>query len=142
MINILDQRDPLLFNEVNSLKKRRIRAKIALEQLLHEIASRVAMSDTENNHRLREMLSFSLSAFDEALLDSHTVEFFIEQGFNAKLILDHVERFRFELRLLEEDMLEDCYEEVAIYLEYLIEVYYKISDIRDIYNSEMSYLQN
>lgn len=142
MNNVLDQRDPLLFSEVNSLKKRRVRAKISLEQLLHEIASRVAMSDNDNNHRLQEMLSFSLSAFDEVLIDNHTVEFFIEQGYKAKVILDHVERFRFELRLLEDDLLEDCYEEVAMYLEYLIEVYYKISDIRDIYNNEMFYLQN
>lgn len=142
MNNLINQRDPLLFNEVNTLKNLRVRASIGFEQLLHEIACRVDVSDIDNNHRLQEMLSFSQSAFDGALMENHTLNFLIEKGFKAKIILDYVERFRFEFRLLEEDFLEDCYEQVAMFLEYLIEVYYKISDIKDIYNNEMSYLQN
>lgn len=142
MISSLDRRDPLLFTEVKSVQKRLIRAKIAYEHLMNEIITRLPQLYVTHNTRIKEMLSFAETCFDEKELSNHTVAFFAHHGFESKLILDSIEKFRFELRLLEEDELEDCYEEVAMYLEYLIEVYFKIKDITEIYKEEMFYLQN
>lgn len=142
MISSVNKRDPLLFTEVRSIQKRRISAKIAYEHLMNEIISRLPLKFVNYNKRINEMLLFSQTCFDQDELIDHTVSFFVYHGFESKMILDSIEKFRFELRLLEDDELEDCYEEVAIYLEYLIEVYSKIKDIAQIYKDEMFYLQN
>jgi len=142
MISSLNRRDPLLFAEVSSIQKRRIRAKIAYEHLMNEIISRLPQKIVDYNKGIKEMLSFSQTCFDEDELSDHTVSFFVYHGFESKMILDAIEKFRFELRLLEDEELENYYEEVAIYLEFLSEVYYKIKDITEIYKDEMYYLQN
>lgn len=142
MISSIDKRDPVLFTEMASVQKRRIRAKIAFEHLMNEILTRIPLLHDVNNTRVEEMLLFASTCFNETELQEHTVRYFLHHGSQAKLMLDAIEKYRFELRLLEEDLLEDCYEEVAMFLEYLTEVHFKIQDIHNVYQEELYYLQN
>lgn len=142
MINSTDRRDPVLFTEMASVQKRRIRAKIAFDHLMNEILTRIPRLHDVNNTRVEEMLLFASTCFNETELQEHTVRYFSHHGSQAKLMLDAIEKYRFELRLLEEDFLEDCYEEIVMFLEYLTEVHFKIKDIHQVYHQELYYLQN
>lgn len=142
MIDSIDKRNPILFSEVENLLHFRVVAKLAFEHLMNEIIGCLSESELRDNTGIKELLSFSNSCFDETIIKAHTIGYFTHHGFESKYILDILEKYRFELKLYEDEDLEKCYSELQSYLEYLEGVYNKIVEIEEVYNEELIFLQN
>lgn len=142
MIPTINLQDPCFYSEVTYVVNRRVSNKLAFEQVVFAILSKLPGPFKNSNNDVQELLFFADSGFNENTITKHSVFFFEVYGGMAKNVLNAIERFRFELRLLDDDQFELIYEEVAQYLEFLANVEGKLKDIKSTYEMDLLYLSN
>ena len=142
MIPTINLQDPCFYNEVSYVLDCRVSTKLAFEHIVFSIVSKLPGPFKNSNNDVQELLFFADSGFNENTIAKHSVFYFEVYGGMARKVLSAVERFRFELRLLDDENFEILYEEVARYLEFLAEVESKLKEIKTTYEEDLLYLSN
>ena len=137
----INYRDPNFFKEITYLLKYRLHANLAFNSILESLFERLHKSQWDNINS-EVLLSFGKIAFDKDFMNHNSVSYLKRVGPQSRLVLDTVERLRFELRLLEDENFEIEYETIAIYLEFICESYTKLQEMESVYKDGLKYLMN
>ena len=141
MEQVINYKDPSFFEEINYLMKHRLHAKLAYDGVLVLLFDNLSL-DQINNTDIELLLNFGKDAFDEELIQIHSVTYLIKVGEKSKTVLAIIERLRFELRLLDNDGFEIDYATLALYIEFIVQSNEKLKEIELVYQDQLKYLMN
>lgn len=138
----LNYQDPTLFDEVRLVSGQLLVVKLQLGYILNAFGERLPRKELAQGSQVYELFDFYESAFDPWEVHSHSISYFETYGAKAKYLLDILEYHRFHLRLLEDEVFEECYVDVAKFFDELIEIGEKIAAIQHVMTHDLAYLNN
>lgn len=141
MEQVVNYKDPSFFEEINYLMIHRLHAKLAYDGVLEILFDNLSL-DQINNTDIELLLNFGKDAFDEELIQMHSVSYLIKVGEKSKAVLSIIERLRFELRLLDNNGFEIDYATLALFIDFIVQSYDKLKEIELVYQDELKYLMN
>lgn len=141
MEQVINYKDPSFFEEINYLLKHRLHAKLAYDGVLELLFDNLNI-DQIHNTDIEVLLNFGKDAFDEELIQVHSVTYLVKVGEKSTAVLEIIERLRFELRLLDNDGFEIDYATLALYIEFIVQSFEKLKEIQLVYQNQLKYLMN
>ena len=121
--------------------KHRLHAKLAYDGVLELLFDNLSLDQIHNTHK-ELLLNFGKDAFDEELIQIHSVTYLIRLGEKSKAVLAIIERLRFELRLLDNDGFEIDYATLALFIEFIVQSNEKLKELELVYQDQLKYLMN
>ncbi len=141
MEQVINFKDPSFFDEINYLLKHRLHAKLAYDGVLELLFDNLNLNQIHNTD-IELLLNFGKDAFDEKLIEIHSVTYLVKVGEKSKAVLEMIERLRFELRLLDNDGFEIDYATLALFIEFIVQSNEKLKEIELVYQDQLKYLMN
>ena len=141
MEQVINFKDPSFFDEINYLLKHRLHAKLAYDGVLELLFDNLNLNQIHNTD-IELLLNFGNDAFDEKLIEIHSVTYLVKVGEKSKAVLEMIERLRFELRLLDNDGFEIDYATLALFIEFIVQSNEKLKEIELVYQDQLKYLMN
>lgn len=141
MEQVINYKDPSFFEEINYLLKHRLHAKLAYDGVLELLFDNLNIYQIHNTD-IELLLNFGKDAFDEELIQVHSVTYLVKVGEKSRAVLEIIERLRFELRLLDNDGFEIDYATFALYIEFIVQSFEKLKEIQLVYQDQLKYLMN
>ena len=141
MEQVINYKDPSFFEEINYLMKHRLHANLAYDCVLELLFDNLSINQIHNTD-IELLLNFGKDAFDEELIQMHSVTYLMKIGQKSKAVLSIIERLRFELRLLDNDGFEIDYATLALFIEFIVQSYDKLKEIELVYQDQLKYLMN
>lgn len=142
MIFALNYKDPTLFDEINLLEEIMLPVRLYYSYVIHHFAEVLPVEEFRFESDFSKLLDFQNLAFDQGFMMKHSTAYITIASQNATEVSNLIERYRFELRLLDDIVFEECYVRICEFFDLLVEVRLKVDALHSTYTGEMNYLSN
>ena len=142
MIFALNYKDPTLFDEINLLEEIMLPVRLHYSYIIHHFAEVLPVEEFLFESDFSKLLDFQNLAFDQVFMMKHSTAYITIASQNITEVSNLIERYRFELRLLDDNVFEECYVRICQFFDLLLEVRLKADALHSTYKGEMNYLSN